>query len=167
MTDDLKLLNEEFTTPTRARARVLPGGFAVEETEYLALRGRIASWTLVRKRFREQRLVCWSNDGEHAVSGQACEPCTLRRECSRRIRLSLERVQGERAAGTSCLGPLVLELNFTSARNFLAYAHQLAQGHLEVPELPARLTVTDHGSWGEVGFVLLREPVADGEAGRA
>ncbi len=167
MTDDLKLLNEEFATPPRARARVLPSGFAVEETEYVALRGRIAAWTLVRKRFREERLVCSSNDGERSVSGQACDGCAFRRECSRRIRLSLERVQGERAAGTSCLGALVLELNFTSCRNFLAYAHQLALGHLEVPELPARLTVTDHGSWGEVSFVLLRDPAADGEVGRA
>ena len=163
MITDLKLLNEAFAEPTSARARVLPGGFAVDGATFSALRGRIASWTLVRKLFREERLVCWSNGGERSASGRLCADCPSRGECGRRLRLFLEEVEGEHADGGRRLGGITLEMNFTSGRNFLAYAQRLACAQLEVQDVPARLTVIDRGGWGEVCFVQVRPLGSAGE----
>ncbi|MBF8287084.1 MAG: hypothetical protein HW381_192 [Candidatus Rokubacteria bacterium] len=167
MIHDLKLLNEEFASPVRTRARSLPNGFLVAESRYPALRGRIVAWTLIRKLFESERLVCWSNNGERSTTGQACALCPSRPACSRRLRLDLEEVHGERADGRDRLGALTLELNFTSCRNFLAYALRLGRAHLDVPDLPARLTVVERGGWGEVCFLEAPDPVTVGEAEHA
>jgi hypothetical protein len=51
-----------------------------------------------------------------------------------------------------------LELNFSSCRNFLRYAQDLAMAHFEVDEIVSVLSVVDRAGWGEVAFE------ADGQA---
>lgn len=169
MTTELKLLGEEFASPTRELVRVHPGAFGVKGATYARIRATISSWTLVRKLFREERLVCRSNDGERSSTGTTCDPCPSRAACSRRLRLTLEEATGVPWVGSDGapqdvpLGPLVLELNFTSSQNFLAYARHLDAVDLEVPELPVRLAVVDHATWGEVCFTRSPNPLPDGQ----
>ena len=154
MKDDMKLLGEAFQSAPRRFARVLPAGFLVGEQTCTVLRGTIRGWKLVRKLFRGGRVVCSADGGiEGSPQSRRCEACK-RDGCAPRIRLCIQPVPNGSMNGAD----VHLELNFSSCRNFLRYAHDLAMAHLEVDEVVSVLAVVDRAGWGEVIFE------ADGQA---
>lgn len=164
MNPDLNLLDEEFGTDARQRVRVRPGGLLVRETLFPTIRAVIASWSFVRRFFRDDRLICRSDDGEFAARGRACLGCPDRSACVPRIRLLLDActVPGPaRTAPSADLLPpaLVLEIAYTSARNFAGYARSLALARGGLSDVPTLVAVLDRGHWGEVRFVPNPDPV--------
>jgi hypothetical protein len=159
MSEDLKLLGEAFDRPPRKLARVKPDGFAIGDGTIPALRGTISDFCLVRKLFRRRRVVCFSDDGISGSSGKRCEDCS-QEDCAPRIRLHLDP-----APGSDMNGPQIhLELNYSSSRNFIEYAGDLAATHHEVQEVVTSLSVEDRGKWGEVLFAVSREPTSEPHA---
>ena len=153
MRDDLKLLGEAFRTAPRRFARVAPDGFRIGEEIVPVLRGTIQEWTLVRKLFRKGRVACSSRDGVEGAGAERCASCK-REGCSPRIRLRIHPAPG----GGLDAPDLELELNFSSCRNFLDYARELAAAHLEVHEAVTVFSVLDRAKWGEVRFASDRQP---------
>jgi hypothetical protein len=160
MTSDLDRLDCEFALKTAPAARVAGDGFHLgggpAERVLLAV---VREWSLVRKFFRDGKLACWSADGARSVKGKRCEGCADRGRCSPRIRLALERIPGTGGGaspedGVSDTGPKVItvELNYSSCRNFLAYARRIRGTDGDVSRVPTRLTVEPRGTWGEVRF---------------
>lgn len=166
MTADLELLSEAFVPRARTWVRVQPDGFRIGESTVPVLRATLASWTLVRKLFREERLICRSENGEGSTGGKECETCRDRVACTPRLRIFLEAASGLPPGAKGCesadgLGALVLEINATSGRNFLAHAQRMAAAGIEVPEVAVRMTVIHRGQWGEVCFAPDPDPVTD------
>lgn len=167
MSADLKLLAEAFAPRARGLVRVHPQGFRIGESTYPVLRATLASWSLVRKLFRDERLICRSENGEVSTGGKDCETCGDRAQCSPRLRVFLEAATGLSPAGAAAsgdpesLGSLVLELNATSCRNFLAHARRMAAATIEIPDLPVRMSIIDRGQWGEVRFAPDPDAPAD------
>jgi hypothetical protein len=166
MTADLKLLAEAFVPRAGTWVRVQPDGFRIGESTVPVLRATLASWTLVRKLFREDRLICHSENGEVSTGGKGCKTCRDRVACIPRLRILLEAATGLPPDANGCttadpLGALVLEINATSCRNFLAHAQRMATADIEVPDLPVRMTVIHRGQWGEVCFAPDPDPITD------
>jgi len=151
--DDIKLLEEAFQHTPRRFARVLPAGFVVGEQTCPVLRGTIRGWKLVRKLFRGGRVVCSNDDGVEGERSRRCEACK-RDGCSPRIRLRIQTDPGGSLDGAE----IHLELNFSSCRNFLKYAHELAMARLEVEQVVSVLSVVNRIGWGEIIFEVDRQP---------
>jgi len=96
--------------------------------------------------YQNRRPVCRSLDGIHALGNPNlhCHPCDLRPQCTPQVRLSL-------AIDDS---PYQLLLAFTSAQNFIAYLAQLENTGHHLEDVPTRLVVINHRSWGEVRFEI-------------
>ena len=153
MRDDLKLLGEAFQSAPRRFARVVPAGFVVGERTCPVLRGTIRGWKLVRKLFRGGRVVCSTDDGVEGDRSRRCEACN-QDGCSPRIRLRIQTAPGGSLDGAE----VHLELNFSSCRNFIDYAHDLGMGHIQVHEVVSVLSVLDRAGWGEIIFEVDRQP---------
>lgn len=156
MNPDLDRVDLEFALSAAPVARLLPAGLVLgAEPPQATLSGTVRAWSLVRKFFREKRLVCWSTDGVRGVGGKRCEACADRGRCTPRIRLVLDRSGGQ-AAQEDLQEPstawITLELNYTSCRNFLDYARRIRGTDGDVSRVPTKLTVVPHDTWGEVRF---------------
>lgn len=153
MKDDLKPLSEAFSRKQRGFLKLKPRGLFAGDDPVAPLRGRITAWILVRKLFCKGKVACKSEDGVEGARSERCGKC--RREgCSQRLRLHIEPVSGGPLTGVE----VILELNFSSARNFLQYAVDLASHCMEVPDVVSSLTVVDRAKWGEVVFEVDHAP---------
>lgn len=133
-----------FTRPRLYFARVRPQGFEIVQLDKIVpvLSGYVLTWTAQRKLFLDRTLVCSADDGIVARSGVRCDACQ-HPLCRPQIRLRL--------ADSHHVHYLV-DLAVSSAQNFLAIENEI---HDEGPPLATvrlRLTVIDHGYFGEVCF---------------
>ena len=156
MNPDRDRLDLEFALQAPPDVRLGPEGFGVGAAPpRAALCCWIRAWAHGRKFFRDHRLVCWSSDGVRGAGGKRCEGCADRSRCTPRIRLVLDRIAEESdpaTGGAPACERHTLELNFTSCRNFLAYARRIEGTDGDVARVPTRLTVMPHETWGEVRF---------------
>ncbi len=149
MNPDLDRLDLEFALEGGPAVRVVAAGFVIGAEARPELSGWVRGWTRVRKYFREGKLACWSADGERGLRGKRCEGCADRSSCARRLRVAVDRA-GE--IGDVGARRVTLELNYTSCRNFLAYARRIAETDRDVSRVPTRLSVVPHPEWVEVCF---------------
>lgn len=153
MKDDLKLLREAFERKQRRFLRLKPAGLFIGEYLVSTLSGRITSWIMVRKLFRKGKVVCQSDTGIEGDGAERCEKCT-RQGCSQKIRLHIDPIPGGQFSGVE----LILELNFSSAKNFLQYSTDLAGHRAEVSDVISSFSVINRDRWGEVVFEVDRSP---------
>lgn len=146
MTQSIQSLQRLFPKASSAFLSVKPDGFLFQGQALPDLSVFIEGFHLVRKRFDDHRhLICFSPDGCFAKDGSLCDQCT-ESSCLSRIRLSLQPSQHDLPA------PLLLELAFSSAANFLRYAEHLLANDIVISQTLTRLSVVPRGSWGEVLF---------------
>ena len=124
-----------------------PEGFEIAEEHVSELSGRVRQVTLVRKLFEDNFLACSSPDGIRGKDGKLCDECR-HPMCQPRLRLQL---------ATDAVVYL-LELNATSAKNYFGLEDQAAVANTPIAHWPLRLTVANHGYWGEVRFERLDAP---------
>jgi len=125
--------------------RVRPQGFEVDGETLRELAGRVHKTQLARKLFEQGKLVCDSNDGEFARNGRRCRDCELKDStCRPFLRLYLE--TGE--------GTALIDLNKPSAERLFEIEDAVRDAKLDLHKIDLRLTVTDHGRWGEVRFAF-------------
>ena len=157
MNPELDNLDLEFALQGAPSVRVTTEGFVIgTAAPASALRGTVQAWSLVRKYFRDRKLVCWSTDGIRGQAGKRCESCSDRGRCSPRIRLAIgpaaETLGGARDVAAHGGSLLTLELSYSSCRNFLDYARRIRATDGQLSRVPTRLTILPRGHWGEVCF---------------
>lgn len=148
-----KELRQAFRRHPRVVARVTPHGFAFFDQEVPHFEGRIAKAHVVRKLFWDSVLACFSQDGVRARDGTLCDDCRHPR-CQPQMRIHLH----ERHA------VFLVDLAYSSARNLIALLDELDGEGLAVDDVTLRLSVLDHGRWGEVVFARLDTPAAESAA---
>lgn len=149
MKDDPALrhrIRAAFEKPVSVWVKVTPKGFLLEGacSPLKDLEGRVVGLRLVRKLFRNGALACHSPDGIRARNGTLCSQC-LHALCRPQLRVRL-------ASPTTIS---IFDLAGRSADNLLALEELAEAEGLDLVDLVLRLTVTDHGSWGEVRFQRL------------
>ena len=140
MSADLPRIRRAFGRPAFRFVRVTPTGFVIEDEDPVdELTGRIRKTHLVRKLFSEGTLACDSKDGITARNGTLCDECRHPR-CHANLRVHIQE------------GPAVhvLDLAPSAAKALLAFADVLEAKHIELDDVPVRLTVEDKGHWGLV-----------------
>ncbi len=145
-----KELRQAFRRHPRVVARVTPHGFAFFDQKVPHLEGRIAKAHVVRKLFLDSVLACFSKDGVRARDGTVCDDCRHPR-CQPQMRIHMN----ERHA------VFLVDLAYSSARNLIALLDVLDGEGLAVEDVTLRLSVLDHGRWGEVVFARLDTPTAE------
>ena len=141
MNPNPQTLRRAFVKPTTFLVKISPKGFVIHDELSPELTGRVGKAHLLRKLFEDGVLICDSKDGRHARDGSVCSECRLPR-CRPQLRIHLH------------WEPVIyiLDLAFTSAQSLLALeAEALEQGQ-SLEQWNLRLTVRDHGYWGEVLF---------------
>jgi hypothetical protein len=136
-------IREAFQRPVSFWVKITPGGFLLQDvsTPLGELLGRVVRTRLLRKLFREGKLLCHSTDGIQARNGIFCSDC-LHPHCRAFIRVHF----------LSSGRLYVFELGGRSAENFIAIQDEADERGAELVDWILRLTVLDHGSWGEVRF---------------
>jgi hypothetical protein len=124
--------------------KLLPEGFEIDGQSYDELGGRVVKTGLLRKLFEDGALSCQSKDGLTADNGSACEQCRQPR-CRPILRVQLLEQQRR----------YLIDLNASSAQNLFAVEDQLQAAGQKLAETRLRLTVCNHGQWGEVKFERL------------
>lgn len=159
--DSLNLKREKatlrlaFQKPLYLMTKVTPKGFEIDDDDYDVLTGRVLKATLVRKLFEEGFLSCSSSDGIHSADGVACEQCQ-HPKCQPRLRLQL----------VSRNLIYVIDLSHSSARNLFAIEDQAESENKTLPDCLLKLSVVNHGFWGEVKFERIELPKTSGETQR-
>ena len=125
--------------------RVQSQGFLLGNRSFPSLLVNIKDASLVRKKFKDRKLVCYSPDGEFSKEGSRCKDCT-EHGCNSRIRLVLNPLD------PSLPSPLLVELSFTSVRNFFEYESHLSQEGIPLYDTQTMISVVPRGSWGEIIF---------------
>lgn len=108
---------------------VKPKRFVIAGKGYSELDVFIEDVIPIRKRFENQALVCYSQDGTTGKNGNHCIICRDRFKCRKRIRLMLM-VQNV----TDKPMPAILEVN---SQSFEALKHTI--GELDAEKLPSTL----------------------------
>jgi hypothetical protein len=134
-------IREAFKKSAIVIVKITCDGFEVCGNPYSALEGRVRKVSLVRKMFEDCFLACSSTDGVYGTEGKSCAGCQ-HPSCQPRLRLQL----------ASGLVRYLLELNTTSARNFLKIEDQAIQEGCAVSDWTLKLTVASRQYWGEVCF---------------
>jgi hypothetical protein len=134
-------LRRTFAKPTALLVRISPKGFLILDELSRELTGRIGKTHLVRKLFEDGVLICDSKDGRRARNGTLCPECR-HPQCRPLLRIHLH---WETVV-------YILDLAFTSAQNLLALETEALEERLQLSQWTLRLTVRDHGYWGEVLF---------------
>ena len=134
-------LRRAFAQPTTFLVKISPQGFLVRDELASELTGRVGKAHLVRKRFEDGVLVCDSKDGRQARNGTRCPECRHPR-CRPQLRIHLH--------WESVI--YILDLAFTSAQSLLDLEAEAAGQGQTLDQWTLRLTVRDHGYWGEVCF---------------
>jgi hypothetical protein len=144
MNPDSRTLRRAFAKPTTFLVKVSPQGFLIHDELSLELTGRVGKTHLVRKLFQDGVLSCDSKDGREARNGTLCADCRHPR-CRPQLRIHLHRE------------PVVyiLDLAFTSAQSLLALEAEAMEQGETLDQWNLRLTVRNHGYWGEVCFERL------------
>jgi hypothetical protein len=132
--------------------RVTPNAFVYDHLELDSFPATIQAMSLLRKRFSNGRLVCFSPDGSSAKDGSPCPSCPHRPSCLPRIRLRLG------PSSHHLPTPIFLELSFSSAKNYLNFFSFLLAHNLDPALTPCRISLTNRGQWAEVSFALLNPP---------
>ena len=141
MREDLKILKEEFKKKEFRVVRVSSEGFEFDGNVVPSIRGNIFGWNIIRKRFSDKKLLCYSRDGHNNSNGKSCEDCE-HPECKPGIRLE---IKGEKEY-------FLVALNYTSSMNFIDFFDSMDYAFYEVPEMTVILRVIKRGKWGEVTF---------------
>lgn len=128
--------------------RVTATGFLVGDDQRDQLEGRVTRQQLLRKRFDDGQLVCDSTDGIRARNGTLCETC-LHDQCRPWLRIHL--------VGTDQTH--IVDLAVKSSQNLLALEDDLTTTGRELCVRNLRLTVRNHGRWGEVCFEPIDPPL--------
>ena len=141
MNPDTRALRRAFAKPTTFPVKVSPRGFLIRDELSLELTGRVGKTHLVRKLFEDGVLICDSRDGREARNGTLCADCRHPR-CRPQLRIHLHRE------------PVIyiLDLAFTSAQRLLNLEADALEEGMRLDQWTLRLTVRDHGYWGEVCF---------------
>ena len=125
-----------------------PDGFLLNGQSLPVFNASIQSIQPLRKRFLQGKLVCFSKNGDSATNGSACSSCSLRSQCTPKLRLTLHPLDPELPS------PLFIELAFSSSHNLITYL-QVLQDHNLPQHSPTSFSVRSRGPWGEVLFSLL------------
>ena len=133
-----------FQSATYFTVKVSPDGFVVRDDLQADLEGRVIKTHLVRKRFEDSVLACDSRDGTTAKDGTDCESC-LHPRCQPMLRMHLK--EG--------VGVYVVDLAVTSAQNFIRLEDALETDGKKLDCTQLKLTVINHGYWGEVTFTIV------------
>lgn len=109
-----------------------------------AINCRILNYGAARTLYRARRPICRSLDAVTAIRepNKDCQQCLDRKHCTSQVRLDL--LFENR--------PYRLLLAYTSAKNFLLYAGELALRKLEIQQVSTHIRVLNRGSWGELHF---------------
>jgi hypothetical protein len=134
-------LRRAFAQDSLFFVRLLPDGFEIDGQSYHELSGRILKTVLIRKLFEDGTLVCQSKDGRTADNGTACEQC-LNPRCRPILRIQLAE-QNMR---------YLIDLNASSAKNLFTLEDRLQAAGQVFSNTHLKLTVCNHGHWGEVLF---------------
>lgn len=124
--------------------RVRPGGFEIEDVLYEELTGRVIKVRLLRKRFEEGTLECYSADGVRSREGVLCDECR-HPECRPQLRVHLE-------SGSTIF---VFDLAHTAAMNLLTLEEDLRTKSRDLATTDLVLTVINRQWWGEVSFRIV------------
>jgi hypothetical protein len=127
--------------------RVRPEGFLLggKPPPLEELEGRMTRVMLLRKRFHERALICFSPDGMEGRDGTPCQQC-LHPDCRPHLRVHLR--------STAYL--FVIDLGGRSAENLLQLEEEAEAEGRELVDFIFHLTVVNHGRWGEVCFERCR-----------
>lgn len=144
MNPNSRTLRRAFAPPTTFLVKISPKGFLIRDELSSELKGRVGKTHLVRKLFEDGVLSCDSKDGRQARNGTLCPQCRHPR-CRPQLRIHLH------------WEPVVyiLDLAFTSAQSLLALETEALEQGQGLDQWMLRLTVRDHGYWGEVCFERL------------
>ena len=141
MNDKNERIREAFRAPLHVLAKITPQGFEIEGDLFPELSGRVARLTLARKLFEDGILTCTSQDGFSGSKGKICDDCR-HPECQPQLRVQL--VSGRVIH--------LLELPSSSARNLFAIEDAAQRQGARLWDWILRLTIENHGHWGEVRF---------------
>ena len=142
-------MNPSHFPPSKSSfLKVQPHGFLLRGQALHSFDATIQNASLVRKKFQDKTLVCYSPDGFFSKTGLSCKDCPDDRGCRSRVRLLLS------PSDPSLPDPLLLELPFSSARNFFHFEAHLHQAGLPLYQTLTRFAVVPRGSWGEVIFSI-------------
>lgn len=126
--------------------KVLPEGFAVGEKVLDRIDVSIQDEQVERKLWDHGRMLCRSRDGATAVeSRKPCRVCRDQRRCTSQIVLYVLYEDT----------PYRIALNYTSAKNYLAYRRDLMAADEDLADTVTALHVTPRGAWGEVAFATV------------
>jgi hypothetical protein len=140
--DRIRKTKELFRGNNPNIVKVTPQGFQIGSITVEHLEARINTWKAIKKYFDSQgALVCYSEDGISSSRGGRCKDCQ-QYFCNPRLKLSLT-LNGRNA---------LMELNYTSANNFISFIEEENIDEKTMPKLPVTMRVTNRGKWGEVHF---------------
>ena len=124
-------------------AKLTRYGFLIEDEIFDHLEVMVKDWHIVRKYFdQEGNIICFSRDGYKSSEGFDCEGCICP-ECQPRVRMNIKLKEKN----------LLLELNYTSSKNFISFVETTAPNDEEINRLSIGMTVINRGYWGEVMFM--------------
>jgi len=143
LSDDKIRRRQAFLRPLLVPVRVRPEGFFLDgkPPPLEALQGRLTRVVLLRKRFHEGSLICFSPDGVEGRDGTPCQQC-LHPDCRPHLRVHLR--------STAYL--FIIDLVVRSAENLLRLEEEAEAEGRELVDLTLHLTVVNHDRWGEVCF---------------
>jgi hypothetical protein len=134
-------LRGAFAQPTLFLVKLQSDGFEISGQAYEELAGQVVKTRLLRKLFEDGALSCQSKDGVTADNGSACNQCRHPR-CRPILRIQILEQQRR----------YLIDLNASSANNLFTIEDQLHAAGQALATTRLRLTVFNHGQWGEVRF---------------
>lgn len=136
-----KNIRKAFSRRFFVLVNVASDGFEIRDDHYAHLTGRVRKVTLARKLFEDHMLVCSSRDGLTGSEGRVCDQCR-HPSCQPRLRIQLEE--------DSVV--YVLDLPSSSADNFFRIMDEAEKRSERLQQWRLKLSVVNHGYWGEVTF---------------
>jgi hypothetical protein len=114
------MIRDLFNADRPAFVRFQDDCFIIGKQRREQLRGVITDMIPMRKRFEQDRIVCYSNDGITGKHRQRCALCRQRWTCAERLRLMmlLDGLEHDRV-------PAILEIGHGSFEAFDAFLHDL------------------------------------------
>lgn len=83
------MIRELFNKDRPVFVRFQGDRFVIGKRRREYLQGHITDMIPIRKRFEDERIVCYSNDGITGKHGQRCALCRQRWTCAERLRLMM------------------------------------------------------------------------------